>query len=538
MFPLLTFIGTATRLSAARREQRFAAMRLAGATPRQVSTIAAIESGVAACAGTVLGFGVFVLLRPTAARIPFTGMRFFVDDLSLSAGDAALAALGVPIAAMVVAWLSLRRVQVSPLGVSRRVTPRPLRAYRLIPLCAGIAELVGVLAVGAPSTTGRQTAAFLPGFLLVLAGLVTAGPWLTMVGSRALARRANRPAALIAARRLADNPRAGFRAISGLIVALLVTTVGVGTIATLDDERGVPRGVISSDILLAQVGGGVPDEGVTVPSGLLSVLRMLPGVSSVVEIHVAAPHTMVDGGGNISEPGGIVTCSELARAPELGRCRAGATTAEIPAEGFAFWLQRGDPPQADLMWQSAGTSPAHVARLATHALLVVTDGSTSAVERARTVLENAYPDMTAPSTRADSYVGSDLDLWQRLADVVIIASLVIAGCTLAVSAIAGLVERKRPFSMLRLTGVRLAVLRRVVGLETAMPLLTAAVVAIGIGFLSTQLFLEAQLGYRLHAPGVEYWALVVAGVIASLAIVALTLPVLERLTGPETARND
>ena len=37
LFPVLTFIGTATRLAAARREQRFAAMRLVGATPRQVS---------------------------------------------------------------------------------------------------------------------------------------------------------------------------------------------------------------------------------------------------------------------------------------------------------------------------------------------------------------------------------------------------------------------------------------------------------------------------------------------------------------------
>ncbi|HEY2044907.1 MAG TPA: hypothetical protein VGH11_19685, partial [Jatrophihabitans sp.] len=50
LFPVLIFIGTASRLSAARREQRFAAMRLVGATPRQVSMIAAVESTVAATA--------------------------------------------------------------------------------------------------------------------------------------------------------------------------------------------------------------------------------------------------------------------------------------------------------------------------------------------------------------------------------------------------------------------------------------------------------------------------------------------------------
>lgn len=50
LLPVLIFISTATRLSAARREQRFAAMRLVGATPKQVSLIAAVESTVAAAA--------------------------------------------------------------------------------------------------------------------------------------------------------------------------------------------------------------------------------------------------------------------------------------------------------------------------------------------------------------------------------------------------------------------------------------------------------------------------------------------------------
>ena len=51
LFPVLIFIGTATRLAAARREQRFAAMRLVGATPRQVSVVSAVEACIAALAG-------------------------------------------------------------------------------------------------------------------------------------------------------------------------------------------------------------------------------------------------------------------------------------------------------------------------------------------------------------------------------------------------------------------------------------------------------------------------------------------------------
>jgi len=77
LLPVLIFIGTATRLSAARREQRFAAIRLVGATPRQVSLIAAAESALAAAAGVAIGLGLFFVLRVPLAAIPFTGQSFF-----------------------------------------------------------------------------------------------------------------------------------------------------------------------------------------------------------------------------------------------------------------------------------------------------------------------------------------------------------------------------------------------------------------------------------------------------------------------------
>ena len=73
LLPVLIFIATATRLSAARREERFAAMRLAGATRKQVSLIAATESTAAAILGMAAGFGIFFLLRIPVAGVPFIG---------------------------------------------------------------------------------------------------------------------------------------------------------------------------------------------------------------------------------------------------------------------------------------------------------------------------------------------------------------------------------------------------------------------------------------------------------------------------------
>ncbi len=256
--PLLIFIATATRLSAARREQRFAAMRLVGARPRQISVIAAVESTVASAAGVAAGFGLFFVLRILLAAVPFTGEPFFPGDLSLSLPDILVVAIGVPAAAGLAARLALRRVQISPLGVTRRVTPNPPRAWRVFPLLAGAAWLGFFVVHGRPATPSGQIQALVPGFLLIMIGLVIAGPWLTMTGARIMARRASRPGALIAARRLADDPRAAFRAVSGLVLVLFITTVAIADNTTQDAKEGHPIGWASAANVLVDDLGGQP----------------------------------------------------------------------------------------------------------------------------------------------------------------------------------------------------------------------------------------------------------------------------------------
>jgi predicted lysophospholipase L1 biosynthesis ABC-type transport system permease subunit len=132
----------------------------------------------------------------------------------------------------------------------------------------------------------------------------------------------------------------------------------------------------------------------------------------------------------------------------------------------------------------------------------------------------------------------ELSGYRQLANVVILTSLPIAGCSLAVSVAGGLAERKRPFSLLRLTGAPLSMLRRAVTLEAAAPLLITAVVSAGAGLLAAHLFLRAQLHETIQPPSLQYYLLVIAGLVASLGVIASTLPLLKRITGPDTARNE
>lgn len=547
LFPVLIFIGTATRLSAARREQRFAAMRLVGATPRQVSVVSAVESTVAAGAGTAVGFGLFFLFRTPLAALPFTGDPFFPSDMSLNLFDVLGVALGVPLAAAVAARIALRRVRISPLGVSRRATPRAPRAYRLIPLGAGIAELAYFVGRRPDSTSG-QTQAYLTGIFLMMGGLVFAGPWLTMAGSRLLARRAERPATLIAARRLSDDPRAAFRAVSGLVLALFVTSTAVGVITTFVAERSMPSAdATARRTVVADFSNGwtetpgVPKAYVApVPPSVLGTLRSMRGVSGVALVHTNPLGTELSLGGPRPVVAGLVSCGQLAVVPGFGRCAAGADAASVSP--LLAYERPPDAPRDARTWPAAAISAERLQGLPVQMIMVRTDGSRAVVEQVKTALVAGFPLHQSPAVlaehRADAEAAKLLNGYKQLANVVIIVSLCIAGCSLAVSVVAGLGDRRRPFSLLRLTGVSLGTLRRVVALETAVPLLAIAVVAIGTGFLAAQLFLESQLDYSLKPPGFAYYATVAAGLTLSLGVVASTLPLLRRITGPEAARNE
>jgi hypothetical protein len=127
---------------------------------------------------------------------------------------------------------------------------------------------------------------------------------------------------------------------------------------------------------------------------------------------------------------------------------------------------------AGYTWPAADVSARPPGTPGLYSIYVATNGSVPAVEQARTVLENAYPTVAGtPSTLGETTTSrqSVYNDYQQLADVVILVSLPIAGCTLAASVAAGLADRKRPFSLLRLTGAPLAVLRRVVVLEKRRP---------------------------------------------------------------------
>ena len=374
-----------------------------------------------------------------------------------------------------------------------------------------------------------------------------------MAGARIMARRTSRPGALIAARRLADNPRAAFRAVSGLVLALFITTVAVAVITTQDAKDGSRRSAAPpppaswwttwpASHCPSAHGRTKPTVAAPrqLPASLLTRLSRIDGVRGVIAVR--ADRTLTDPATQSARlpavPAGLVSCAQLAprsRPRPLPRRRSGGGVPAVPEQAPPARTSTGSPGRP-------ATSPPASWAASPDGIDIATNGSQPAVEQARTVLENAnaYPTLGAPYTLGELSTTQNAvnNAYQQLADVVILASLPIAGCTLAAAIAAGLADRKRPFSLLRLTGARLSMLRRVVALESAVPLLAVAAVAIGTGFSASAMFASVQLQHPLVAPGAAYYLLTAAGIGAALGIIAATFPLLRRITGPEAARNE
>jgi hypothetical protein len=367
-----------------------------------------------------------------------------------------------------------------------------------------------------------------------------------MAGAKVMARRTGRVPLLLAGRRLSDNPRGAFRAVSGLILAIFVTTVSFGVISTLLVDHGsASSGTLASKTVTDQFVFSPNNSEPSVPSAVVASLRSIRGATGVTLVYVAPSGMRTDGsvpdinglGGDIQY--GVASCAELATTPALGRCHPGATLAALGDDVAFMPATKSVTVAASTTWPTAHLSR-HLTGLPVQLIAVATNGSASAIASAETVLDGAFPFASSTTLFGELDVGTSqlLGELKTASEVVIVASLLIAGCSLAVATAAGVSERKRPFSLLRLTGVPLRVLRQVVALETAAPLILIALASALIGLVASDMFLRSMLGLTLRVPGVTYFIVVLGGLVGSLAIIASTLPVLDRITRPEDARME
>ncbi|MGC5051180.1 FtsX-like permease family protein [Micromonospora sp. DT48] len=224
--PVLALAGQSARLGAPSRDRRLAALRLAGATPGQVSRIAMLETGFASLLGALAGLACYLGGRELLHRPNADGLLALPTDVLPPVSAMAAVVLGLPVLAAAATALLLRRVVTTPLGVVRRAgrtgSPRPWPAL-LIGLGVLAAAMIDQIqwALRGASLELLALAALLGIFGAVM-GVIFGVGWISHLAGRTLHRFARRPAALLAARRLTDDPWASSRTFAALLAALVI----------------------------------------------------------------------------------------------------------------------------------------------------------------------------------------------------------------------------------------------------------------------------------------------------------------------------
>lgn len=287
----LALLRQVVRLGTATREQRLAALRMAGATPREVRRIGALEVGIPALAGGLLGYLVFGVLRLVfGGEVSDAGYGYGPGYSEVSRELALvpttvhpawwhvlLVAVGVGFIGVLAGASASRSLVISPLGVSRRAprsAPRPWAALVLV--------LSGVLFVKSASHNSHDDALYALAFLATLVlGLLALAPWVAYRAGRAVASRASTVPVLIAGRRLATDARPAGRA-----------AAAVGAIAMVAGGGGV----LLADLPSSYEGGDFGDVEAfyTVPLVLSGVVLLAALLLVVVSMAIHGVETLID----------------------------------------------------------------------------------------------------------------------------------------------------------------------------------------------------------------------------------------------------
>ncbi len=509
--PVVVFISMATRIGGARREQRFAALRLIGATRGQTAVLAATEAGAAAAAGVLLGWLGFQALRPVVAGQVTLGhgTPIFVEDLRPPTGQALLVMAAVLVLAVATTLVALGPAQLTPLGVRQRVGRRRPSAWRLLPLALGTLGSWQAAQLGNDPAYAENPHPFL-NLLTILAplttlvGLFLAGAWACMWISRGLARVSRGATMLIVARRIAADPYSAFRSVSGAALAIYVATQ-IGLVSaherSIDTEN---RSLLDHGVVAVHVQGA--------PEGSLAPL--MSGGSEVVVARLGAGHQIV------------VSCADLARVTEV--------TCPLPEEA-------GDHAARDMFRMEKIFNPAgfsepgpQTPELRIQTLFIRTDGTAAAEERLRTLAAVTVPYSRSMSERDfAAQAAASTATWDIVLPPVIVLVLLIAACSLTVAAVNGVMERRRPFALLRASGVRLGQLRRIVLLETGAPLALTALGSAGIAMISAYAIVPRA---QWVLPSAGFLASLAAGALAAFALTMIVLPILNVATRHDSVR--
>ncbi|SER39800.1 FtsX-like permease family protein [Lentzea albida] len=547
LFPVLVFVSVATRLAAAQRDRRLAALRLVGAGASRVRLIASGEALAGAVVGLLIGFGLMFAIRPLADDIPLPEVATFPSDLTPTLPLTLVVIVSVPVLAVLTSVFAMRRTIVEPLGVVREQKPVRRRLWwRVIPALGGVA-LLGSQAGKFANGSKAESWPVIGGVVLLMFAVPALLPWLV---ERVVHQvRGATPALQLAVRRLQLDAGTAARVVGGVAVVLAGTVTLQMTLASVENEvRAEDQRERDNPSLSVTVNETTP-----LPE-LPGVLAGTQGVRRVETLRSTYATTQDNDHTSVS----VGTCAALELVVRIADCADGRTYLVPSGNGV------GDPKAGDTLtfaktggtWTVPAVERANgnvfglYATPAAAAGLDLTGSHTelqAEVDTSRPdVVEHVRNALAPYSWRVHTiFYGEDSTseieqvflAVRRALYAAALLTLLLAGASLLVVGMEQVRERRRPLAAMAASGVPRRTLALSLVWQNGIPLVISTVVSVGtgilLGVLVTKAF-DAEVHYDWTGIGV------VTGISVGLVLLvtALTLPSLRRATGALGLRTE
>ena len=226
--PFVALAGSAARLAASRRDARLASLRLAGATTGQVIRLTALDAAGQALVGALIGIAGYCVLIPLIMLLHFQNQTFTFEQLWVGPIALIITLVGVTVLALISSLVTLRRVAITPLGVTSRVATTLPSGWRVVVFA--VIMVIAVLLFKNPMVLAQAGEVVMYGviigFMLLCFALVNlVGSWVVTARAKAKAKRPKDAATMIAMRRILDNPKRAWRNVSGIALAVFIAGI-------------------------------------------------------------------------------------------------------------------------------------------------------------------------------------------------------------------------------------------------------------------------------------------------------------------------
>lgn len=221
--------------------------------------MAAVETGIQALIGIVLGWLVSVLIAPVFTHVKFQDRPVAFEEIILPWWGYLAVAAVLFLLALAAALAGMRRVRVSPLGVAKRQMPAAFRWWRLIAFLL-IVTVGGALLKGKSDAPEISVAVVL---FAVVMSINLVAPYLLQIGARLLALLPG-TAHLVACQRVNANARRAWRQsaaigffgfLAGFLLGAPMGTDALTTALKEEQETGIMFRDVSTGVILTLLFG-------------------------------------------------------------------------------------------------------------------------------------------------------------------------------------------------------------------------------------------------------------------------------------------